>query len=103
MRSICCDYQAKSAEISHMRSKQLNLRMDAEEFENLGKVAEGTSLKPTVYAAMILGRFSDLRPEHALDALASIPKEFFKRGPGRPPATPRAAQIEPHIPTNDGR
>lgn len=49
--------------------------------------SRANNLEPTMFAPVILGKFSQLKPEFALAALGSIPQEYFKRGPGRPPST----------------
>lgn len=66
--------------------KPFTSRLDATAIDSLGKVAQTYGMEPTAYAAMVLSRFSELKPEFALDALTAIPKEFFKARPGRPPA-----------------
>lgn len=60
----------------------------ASEFE---RVAASEHMEPAEALKMIVGRFSSLRDGALLDALASIPKEFFKGRPGRPPASSRTA------------
>lgn len=73
-----------------MSKKPFTIQMDAEKLKSLEKVAEDVfAMEKTTYAVMVLSRFADLKPEFALDALASIPKDFFKARPGRP--TTRAA------------
>lgn len=66
--------------------KNFGIRLEASQLEAFGKVAAGYHMEPTTYASTIISRFADLKPEFALDALASIPKEFFKGKPGRPSA-----------------
>ena len=78
-----------------MSKKPFTIQMDIEKLRALEKVADDVyAMEKTTYAATILSRFADLKPEFALDALASIPKEFFKSRPGRP--TTRTALPEPH-------
>ena len=86
-----------------MSKKVLSVYMETEAIAAIAKVAEGAHLDGTKYAAMVLGKFSDLRPEHALDAIAAIPKDFFRRGPGRPTAATSGSQIERHVATDHGR
>lgn len=75
-----------------MATKPFTAHLDPEVIANFEKVAEHAHTRATFFAAQLIGRFSELKPEHALDALGSIPKEYFRRGPGRPPATRDAAQ-----------
>ena len=70
-----------------MANKPFTIQLDAAARDRLATVADAAHLDATKYAAVVLGKFSDLRPEFALDALASIPKDFFRGRPGRPPAT----------------
>jgi len=65
--------------------KPFYIRMNEEAVESLGKVAKTFDMEPNAYAAMVMARFADLKPEFALDALTAIPKDFFKARPGRPP------------------
>ena len=81
--------------------KTYGVTLDTEVIDNLEKVSTGAHLSHTAFAAMILARFADLKPEFALDALTAIPKEFFKRGPGRPPSAARTpVQNEPAMAEN---
>jgi hypothetical protein len=59
-------------------SKQVNLRLDRSKWDSFEVVASGSHLIPTKYAVVCLSVISDLKPEHALDALSSIPKEYFR-------------------------
>lgn len=72
--------------------KAFTVRLEDTALISLGKVANTYGMEPTTYGAAVLSRFADLKPEFALDALASIPKEFFKSRPGRPPASTALAQ-----------
>ena len=64
--------------------KPFTVRLDPSSLDSLEKVASGYGMEPTTYAATVLAKFADLKPEFALDALTAIPKEFFKTRPGRP-------------------
>lgn len=78
-----------------MSKKPFTIQMDQDKLNALEKVAEDVfAMEKTTYAVTVLSRFADLKPEFALDALASIPKEFFKSRPGRPAARPTLP--EPH-------
>ncbi len=69
-----------------IRKQKLILSVPAEALENFAAIAARAHLTPTEYGALVISRLSDLRPERALSALTAIPDDFFKRGPGRPPA-----------------
>lgn len=69
-----------------MKKAKITLSIPESALENFTNLAERAHLTPTEYGALVLSRFSDLRPERALAALTAIPDDFFKRGPGRPPA-----------------
>jgi len=62
-------------------SKQVNFRIDRSKWTQFETVATGAHLVPNKYAAVCLSVFSDLKPEHALDALSSIPKAYFRQSP----------------------
>ncbi len=68
------------------KSEKLTLSIPEEAYANFVAVAERAHLTPHQYGALVISRLSDLRPERALSALTAIPDDFFKRGPGRPPA-----------------
>ena len=68
--------------------KPFYIRMEEQAVAELTKVAKTYDMEPNAYAAMIVARFADLKPEFALDALTAIPKEFFKPRAGRPAARP---------------
>ena len=74
--------------------KPVTVRLEETAIDSLTKVAGTYGMEPTAYGAMVLARFSELKPEFALDALTAIPKDFFKSRPGRPAA--RAALPEAH-------
>lgn len=61
--------------------------LDTEEITNLQHVAASSGLDAKEFARMGLAILSQVRPEFALDALASL-KRFAKRGPGRPANPP---------------
>ena len=69
-------------------TKQFTVRLEPEVIDSFNTVAEAAHLKGTAYAAAVIGKLSQLRPEFALHAISSIPQEYFKRGPGRPPSGP---------------
>jgi len=72
--------------------KPITVRLEESSIDSLEKVANAYGMEPTAYGALILARFSELKPEFALDALTAIPKDFFKSRPGRP--TTRAVLVE---------
>ena len=69
------------------RKHQLNIAIDPSAAASLETVAKHVMIERTRYAALVLQTFSQLKPEHALDALTAIPKQFFKGRPGRPSST----------------
>lgn len=72
-----------------MAKKPVTLFVDANVLADLETVACGTHhLDGKKYGALALSRLSQLKPEFALEALTSIPREYFKRGPGRPSSAP---------------
>ncbi|HWA88116.1 MAG TPA: hypothetical protein VG710_17940 [Opitutus sp.] len=81
-----------------MAKKGYNIRVDEEVITNLEGVAEAQHMDASKFAAVVISKFSDLKPEHGLDALASIPKEFFRRGPGRPPSTTHRTDVHRAVP-----
>lgn len=71
-----------------MKSKiPFSFQIDPETRARFATVAEHAHAKDTEFAKMLIGLFSDLRPECGLKAIAAIPEDFFKRGPGRPRGT----------------
>ncbi len=64
--------------------RAFSVRMDETDISQLAKVADTYGMEPNAFGAMVLARFASLKPEFALDALTSIPKDFFKARPGRP-------------------
>ena len=66
--------------------KPFTTRIDTSVRDNFQKVAAAHHMDDTVFAALWISRLSELKPEHALDALTAIPKEFFRGRPGRPPS-----------------
>lgn len=63
------------------------IQLEPETREKFAAVADYAHSRDTEFAKMIIGLFSDLRPECGLKAIAAIPEDFFKRGPGRPRGT----------------
>ncbi len=78
-----------------MKTKPFTIQMETKALEAFYDVAQVNHLKPQAYAVTALAKLSQLKPEFALDALAAIPKEYFKRGPGRPSATAHPAHRNP--------
>jgi hypothetical protein len=60
------------------------IRLDEHVREAFEKLAATNHMDATTFAALWLSKLSELKAEHALDALTSIPKEYFKARPGRP-------------------
>jgi len=58
--------------------KQANIRLNSTNWDEFCNVAKGSHMMPTKYASVWLSVLSGLKPEHALDALGSIPKGFFR-------------------------
>lgn len=67
--------------------RQFTIRLEESTVERLEKVGEPFGMTSQSYAATIMSRLADLKPEFALHALTAIPKEYFRAGPGRPPAS----------------
>lgn len=80
--------------IERMKKKSFTVRLDHHDVDSLGKVADTYGMEPTQYAAAVLTRFADLKPEFALHALTAIPKEYFRPGPGRPPASATRSDVD---------
>ncbi|HWA10503.1 MAG TPA: hypothetical protein VG838_13740 [Opitutaceae bacterium] len=74
------------------KKKALTAHVDEQIIDNLSRVAAAAHLDTTKFAALVLSRFSELKIEHGLDALTSIPKDLFKGRPGRPPAAASSAE-----------
>jgi hypothetical protein len=70
-----------------MPNKPFTIQLPDETRNKFAAVAKEAHQEDTTFAKMLIGLFSDLRPECGLKAIASIPEEFFKRGPGRPRGT----------------
>ena len=75
-----------------MKKKPFYVRLESNDIEELTKVGKTYGMEAAAYSAVILSRFADLKPEFAMHALTSIPKEFFRAGPGRPTTTPASSQ-----------
>lgn len=73
-----------------MSKAKFFLTLDQEAIDDLEVVARENHMSPNAFAAVAVGRLSKLKPEFALAALGSIPQEYFKRGPGRPPTSGKA-------------
>lgn len=86
-----------------MASHRITLSVPDSVPANLEAVAAHNHLDASKYAALIVSKFSDLRPEHGLDALAAIPKEYFRRGPGRPTTSASSAQVDRNVTSDNGR
>ena len=69
-----------------MAKKSFNVRVDEEVIARLGEVTSVDHMQASAFGAVLVSKFADLKPGYALRALASIPQEYFKRSPGRPPA-----------------
>lgn len=74
--------------------KPFYTRLDEKVRDDLGDVANGVRLDSQEYAQVALNTLSKLKPEFALHALTSIPKEYFRPGPGRPPASATRADAD---------
>ena len=73
--------------------------MNVDAINDLDKIARTYDMEANAYSAMVLARFADLKPEFALDALTSIPKDFFKSRPGRPTTSASLADgNKTHVP-----
>lgn len=65
--------------------RAFNVMVPIPVLDDLERTARSHGLDRNAYGVMVLTKFSNLKPEHALRALASIPDEYFKARPGRPP------------------
>lgn len=84
-----------------MASQRITITVGENVADKLEEVAQGMHLTRELYGKLALSRLADLKPERALDALAGIPKEYFRRGPGRPSSSPATPQGDDDISTND--
>jgi hypothetical protein len=66
------------------KKARLTLFLPHSDIDQFSHVAGGACLTAAKFAAMIVTKFGRLKPEFALEALTSIPKEYFRPGPGRP-------------------
>jgi hypothetical protein len=89
-----CESQREFPDFPEMSTKQFSIQVDEKVISGLEDVCVGAHMRHTAYAGLILARFAELRPEFALDALTAIPKEFFRRGPGRPPSAARGPAVD---------
>lgn len=69
-----------------MSKKGYNLRLDTRVMDNVEAVANAAGMDRNDYVALWLGRIANLKLDCGLDALTSIPKDFFKSHGGRPAA-----------------
>jgi hypothetical protein len=67
-----------------MKNEKFTVPLPEHVIDAFSKIAEAQHMRPTFFAALCLSKLSDLKAEHALDALTAIPKEYFKGRPGRP-------------------
>ena len=77
-----------------MPKQKYILYVDAPVIEALQKVAAADHMEGPKFAALVLSKWSDLKPGNGLNALASLPQHLFRARPGRPPTTP--GNTEPH-------
>jgi len=61
-----------------------NIRLERQVIEDLERIGTAHGMDKNSYARLILSKFSQLKREHALDAITTIPKEFFRQRGGRP-------------------
>ena len=73
-----------SLQIYHMSKKPFTIRIESETRARFAEVARHAHQDDTTFAQMVIGMLSDLKPDCGLKALAAIPDELFRRGPGRP-------------------
>lgn len=71
--------------------------IEKEAAESLDAIGDTQHLDGKKYAALIVSKFSDLKPEHGLDALSAIPKDLFRRGPGRPSTSTRTTHGQTNV------
>lgn len=67
-----------------MKKIQKGIRINEETWREFEKIVEAGYMVPNAFAAVLISTFSDLKQGYALNALASIPKEYFKAKAGRP-------------------
>jgi hypothetical protein len=81
------DGSRKKRTIFRMNTKntEMRARVSPTVAENFRKIAASDHLEDAEATKLIISRLSDLREGSLLDALAAIPKHFFKGRPGRPP------------------
>ena len=72
--------------------KAFYVRLEENTVADLTKISATYHIEPTAYGAMVLAKFSELKPEFALHALTAIPKEYFRTSTGRPTATTARAK-----------
>ncbi len=69
------------------KKKVLAVYLDEQTIRDFDKVAEAVHLDKNSFGALLISRFAELKLEHGLDAVTSIPREYFKARPGRPSST----------------
>lgn len=67
-----------------MPKKRLQIMLPEEVLTNFEKVADSAHMDATTYAALWISRVSDLKLDNGLNALTSIPKDYFRQRGGRP-------------------
>jgi hypothetical protein len=77
-----------------MAKKSLQIRIDEEILNDIEKVANAAGMERNDYAALWLRKVSQLKLDYGLDALTSIPKDFFKSHGGRPSHTVHASGVQ---------
>jgi len=70
----------------HMANKRITLCIEESALANLEKVADADHMDATKFGALVLSKLSDLAPGRGLDAISAIPKDYFRKRPGRPSA-----------------
>jgi hypothetical protein len=78
-----------------MPKKTFSVQLDQEVITKLADVTDADHVTPTGYATIVLSKLSDLKPGRALDAIAAIPKDFFRPRRGRPAASSQTAPESP--------
>lgn len=72
-----------------MAKKSLQILIDEEILNDIEKVANASGMERNAYAALWLRKIAQLKLDYGLDALTSIPKDFFKSHGGRPSTATR--------------
>jgi len=74
-----------------MATIPLQIRVKEEVLNEVERVANAAGIERNDYILLWLGRIAQIKLDYGLDALTSIPKEFFKTRPGRPTTASRTA------------